>query len=162
MRGDLIRDMAVLLAATLLLGTAANLIPARRLAWWGAGQQPPQAGVDFQWMDVHSANEARQALPNAVVIDTRSSAAYREGRIPGAIHLSYTDLGQGLPGELEERLRRADLVLLYGDSEDADTEQLAAQELRRWGLAPPYIVAGGLPAWRVAGLPLESDSEGAP
>ncbi len=159
MRGHLIRDMAVLLAATLVLGTATNLIPGRRLAWLGAGQQPPQAGVDFQWMDALSANEIRQALPAAIFIDTRGPGTYGEGRIPGAIHLSYTELGQALPAGLEEDMRRADLVLLYGDTEDADLEQLMAQELRRRGLAPPYILAGGMPAWQAAGLPVESDSE---
>jgi len=162
MRQHLVRDMALLLAATLLLGTAANLIPGRRLAWWGAGQQPPQVGVDFQWMDVHSASDVQQALPAVVFLDTRGPGAYAEARIPGAIHLSYTDLGRGLPGDVEEVLRRADLILLYGDTADADIEQLTAQELRRRGLAPPFILVGGLPAWRAAGLPIESHREAAP
>lgn len=162
MRGHLIRDMAVLLAATVVLGTVSNLFPGRRLAWWGAGQQPPQAGVDFQWMDVLSGEEVRQALPAAVFLDTRGLGAHGETRIPGAIHLSYTELGHVLPAEIENRLRDADLLLLYGDTDDADIEQLMAQELRRRGLAPPYILAGGMPAWRAAGLPVEHDPGGEP
>ncbi len=162
MGGHLIRDMAWLLAATLILGTAANLVPGRRLAWWGAGQQPPQEGRDFQWMDVHSANEVHQLLPGAVFVDTRGPGAYTEAHIPGAMHLSYTELGRGLPTDLEEVLRRADLILLYGDTADADIEQLTAQELRRQGLAPPYILAGGLPAWRAAGLPVEPHTQVSP
>lgn len=161
MRGNLLRDMAILLAATLLLGTLANLFPNRRLAWIGAGQQPPQVGVDFQWMDAHSAEELRQSLPEVVFVDTRSERAYAQARIPGAVRLSYTDVGSGLPAELEEHLRTAQWVLLYGDSEDADIEQLLAQALRQRGLAPPYIVAGGLPAWQAAGLPIEEPSGGA-
>ena len=159
MRGKVLVEMALLLVATLVLGTAANLVPSRRLAWWGAGQQPPQVGVDFQWMDVLSADEVRQALPAAVFLDTRGAGAYGESRIPGALHLAYTELRQALPAGLEERLRGADLILLYGDTADADIEQLTAQELRRLGLPPPYILAGGLPAWRAAGLPVEADSE---
>ncbi len=162
MGGHLIRDMAWLLAATLILGTAANLVPGRRLAWWGAGQQPPQEGRDFRWMDVHSANEVHQLLPGAVFVDTRGPGAYTEAHIPGAMHLSYTELGRGLPTDLEEVLRRADLILLYGDTADADIEQLTAQELRRQGLAPPYILAGGLPAWRAAGLPVEPHTQVSP
>lgn len=162
MRGHLIRDMALLLAATLALGTAANHFPGRRLAWWGAGQQPPRAGVDFQWMDVLSAEDVRQALPGAVFIDSRGLGAYGEARIPGAIHLSYSELGNTLPTELESRMRAADLILLYGDTEDADIEQLMAQELRRRGLAPPYVLAGGMPAWRAAALPVEHDTGAEP
>lgn len=162
MREHLLRDMVLLLAATLVLGTVSNFIPSRRLAWWGAGQQPPQVGVDFQWMDVLSAEEIRQSLPGAVFIDARGLGAYGASRIPGALHLSYTELGTALPADLEARLRGADLILLYGDTADADIEQLMSQQLRRLGLAPPYILLGGLPAWRAAGLPVESDTEVAP
>ena len=40
-----LRNAALLLAAALLLGTVANLIPGRQLPWWGQGSQPPQAGM---------------------------------------------------------------------------------------------------------------------
>ncbi len=143
--------MALYLVAALVLGTAANLVPGRQLAWWGRGITPPQEGVDFQWLDPASADALRQALPGVVFIDARSADAYAAGHVPGALRIAYTDLSSELTPDLEARLRRADAVILYGDTVEADPEQLMAQELTRMGLPPPYILVGGFEGWTLAG-----------
>ncbi len=152
----LVRDASICLAAVLVLGTAANLIPGRHLAWWGKGHEPPQAGVDFTLVDPASADTERTSLPRAVFLDTRSAAEYREGHVPAAIRLSYTDLDLQWTPAFEARLHAADAVVIYGSSEETDVEQLAAQELRQRGLPPPQVLAGGFPAWQVARLPIEA------
>ena len=151
MKTGLLRDMAIYLAAVLVLGSVANLVPGRQLAWWGQGITPPQEGVDFQWLDPASADALRQALPAVVFVDTRSADAYAAGHVPGALRLTYTDLPRELTPEIEARLRRADAVILYGDTVEADPEQLMAQELTRMGLPPPYILIGGFEGWNLAG-----------
>jgi rhodanese-related sulfurtransferase len=147
--------MLLYLALVLVLGTAANAFRSQPLAWWGEGHQPPQEGVDFTWVDPGSAEVLRQSLPGVLFLDTRSAAAYAAGHIPGAVPISYTDLRRALEGGMEVRLRRADVVVLYGTSDDADVEQLLAQELRRRGFAPPQVLLGGMPAWEANGLPVE-------
>lgn len=153
MRG-LLRDAGVILVAVLALGTVANLVPARHLAWWGQGHQPPQAGVDFQLIDAGSADSLRASLHKVVFLDDRSAAEYSAGHIPGAEPVSYTDIrGQLTPARVAE-LRASDAVVVYGASEETDVEQLLAQELRRRGLPPPYVLLGGFASWQGAALPV--------
>ncbi len=154
MRG-LCRDSALFLVATLVLGTAANLLPGRHLAWWGKGHQPPREGVDVSLLDPGSASALLTSLPHVAFLDTRSPAEYASGHVPGAREISYTDLDAELTPALLAELRAADAVIVYGASEETDVEQLLAQELRRRGLAPPYVLAGGFGAWQGSGLPVE-------
>jgi len=151
----LARDAAGILAAVLLLGTASNLAPGRHLAWWGKGHEPPAAGKDYQLVDPGSADSIRASLPHVVFLDTRADAEFARGHVPGARPISYTDLSAQLTRARLDALRAADAVVVYGASEETDVEQLLAQELRERGLAPPYVLVGGYPAWEGAGLPVE-------
>lgn len=154
MRG-LVRDTLLLVIATLVLGTAANLLPGRHLAWWGKGYEPPRAGVDFNFLDPGSADAMRTSLPGVVFLDTRSATEFAAGHVPGAEEIAYTDLQAQLTPERLGRLRSAGAVIVYGASDEIDVEQLLAQELRRRGLAPPYVLIGGFLGWQGSGLPVD-------
>ncbi len=154
MRG-LVRDAALILIAALVLGTAANLVPGRRLAWWGKGSEPPKAGSDFQFIDAASADAVRTSLPHVVVLDTRSAAEFAASHIPGARRINYTNLQSQLTPAMISELRAADAVLVYGDGDETDVEQLLAQELHRRGVGRPYVLMGGFMAWQGGGLPIE-------
>jgi rhodanese-related sulfurtransferase len=154
MRG-LVRDTALILTAALALGTAANLVPGRRLAWWGKGSEPPQVGVDFQFIDAASADAVRTSLPHVVILDTRSAGEFAAGHVPGARRINYTKLQAQLTPATIAELRAADAVLVYGDGDETDVEQLLAQELRRRGVGRPYVLMGGFMAWQGGGLPIQ-------
>ena len=155
MRRETVRDIVLYPLLTVVLGAAANLLPSRHLPWWGRGQLPPTVGTDFQWIDVTSAETLRETLPSAVFLDTRNPTQFLESHVPGAVPLSYSDLKSQLTKTLLDRLRLADAIILVGETEEADVEQLLAQELRLRGLAPPHIVQGGFPAWQAAGLAVQ-------
>ena len=154
MRG-LVRDTLLLVIATLVLGTAANLLPGRHLAWWGKGYEPPRAEVDFNFLDPGSADAMRTSLPGVVFLDTRSTTEFAAGHVPGAEEIAYTDLQAQLTPERLGRLRSAGAVIVYGASDETDVEQLLAQELRRRGLPPPYVLLGGFLGWQGSGLPVD-------
>jgi rhodanese-related sulfurtransferase len=158
MRG-LVRDTVLLVFVTLVLGTAANLVPGRQLAWWGRGFEPPRAGVDFNFLDPGSADAMRTSLPGVVFLDTRSATEFASDHVPGAEEISYTDLGAALSPERLGRLRSAGAIIIYGASEETDVEQLLAQELRRRGMAPPYVLIGGFLGWQASGLPVEGGGQ---
>jgi len=160
-RREPIRDALLYLLAALVLGAAANLVPGRHLAWWGQGMQPPTEGVDFTFIDPLTAETLRLSLPGVVFLDTRSAAEIGLASVPGAVPFDYTDIDASVGADLEARLRAADAVVLYGSASETDIEQLAAQELRLRGLAPPYVMTGGFPAWEASGLPVET-AEAAP
>jgi rhodanese-related sulfurtransferase len=151
----LCRDATLFLVATLVLGTAANLVPGRRLAWWGHGLQPPQQGVDFTFIDAGSAEAMLGSLPHVVFLDTRAAPHFAAAHVPGAREISFADIASELTPRLIEELRAADAVIVYGASEESDVEQLVAQELHLRGLPPPYVLAGGFEAWLGSGFPVE-------
>ncbi len=155
---ELLRDAFLYLAVVLVLGTVANLLPGRGLAWWGQGKEPPQTGVDFQWLDAASADALRTSLPDVMLVDTRAPAESTATHIAGAVSLPYTDAAARLTPELLRTLKVASAVILYGSSPEADTEQLLAQELRLRGVAPPHILIGAFEAWVVNGLPVANGS----
>ncbi len=148
-------DAALFLAVALVLGTVANLVPTRHLAWWGKGTEPPAEGTDFLLIDPSSAEMLRESLPDIVFLDDRSVREYTAARVPGAVRVNYTNLAASLTPGLMERLRRASAVVVYGAAEETDVEQLLAQELRHRGLAPPQVMLNGFPGWQAAGLPVE-------
>lgn len=153
---ELIRDAALLLGLALIIGAGANQLRPHRLAWWGEGQQPPMADVDYRLLDVGSVDALRTSLPKVVIVDTRQPDAVAAGRVPGAWHLDYTELAAQLTPERLLALKQADAVVLYGLADEGDIEQLLAQELHRRGLQPPYVMVGGFPAWQAAGLEVEA------
>lgn len=153
-------EAALILAAVAVVGTVANLLPARRIAWWGQGQEPPRAGQDFQLLDVDSAHVMWESLPAVLFVDTRTPAEFQAGHLPGAVRLELTSLHEMLTPELREKLSQAQAVILYGSSAEADIEQLLAQALRRElpSLPVPYVLTGGFPLWQAAGFPVEEGS----
>jgi rhodanese-related sulfurtransferase len=155
---ELVRDALLYLVVALVLGTAANLVSGRSLAWWGQGKQPPQTGVDFVWIDAESANALLTSLPNVVIVDTRAPADFAASHVAGAISLPYTDALDELTPTLLATLKGANAVILYGSSPEADTEQLLAQELRLRGVAPPQILVGAFEGWVINGLPVAQGS----
>jgi|MudIll2142460700_1097286.scaffolds.fasta_scaffold205503_2 rhodanese-related sulfurtransferase len=154
MRG-LFRDAALLLTVALVLGTGANLVPARHLPWWGKGHEPPRAGTDFNLIDPGSADALRTSLPEVAFLDTRSPVEFAAGHVPGARPIDYTEVQAQLTPERLRQLRTADAVIVYGAGDEIEVEQLLAQELQRQGLPPPYVLAGGFAGWQQSGLPVE-------
>lgn len=151
----LTRDALLILLVVLAMGTLANLIPFRHLAWWGKGHEPPQVNLDFRLLDPGSADAMRTSLPGVMFLDTRSAASFAAGHIPGATLISYTELRAELTPVRLAALRKADAVILYGAGEETDVEQLLGQELRRRGLPPPHMLLGGFEGWLGSDLPVE-------
>lgn len=89
-------------------------------------------------------------LGDVVVVDVREWDEWAAGHLPGARHLPL--------GTLRERLDEipADRpVVVYCQSGNRSTT--AASLLQAYGRRPVFGLAGGLTAWREAGLPVERD-----
>jgi rhodanese-related sulfurtransferase len=100
--------------------------------------------------EVSPTEAKKRQASGAVLIDVRESEEYAQGHAQGAVHLSK--------GVLELRIE--------GVVPDPDTpimcycgggsrSLLAADNLRKMGYTNVASVAGGLRAWKDAGLPLE-------
>ncbi|MBK1660732.1 rhodanese-like domain-containing protein [Paracraurococcus ruber] len=86
----------------------------------------------------------------AQVVQLSRSLDFREGALPGALWGVRTRLAS-----LRDRLRPGVQVVLAA-SEEA-MARLAVAEVEGFGLGPVAVLAGGVPAWKAAGLPLQAD-----
>lgn len=83
---------------------------------------------------------------NAQVIDVRDTAAFATGSLPGAKNLP-ADAVQARSSELKK-----DRPVVLIDERGAQAGRVATA-LRAAGFEQVFILAGGLAAWRAAGLP---------
>jgi rhodanese-related sulfurtransferase len=86
----------------------------------------------------------------AVLIDIREADEHARERIPGARHHALSRLGAETP------LRPGDDVVIFHCRSGARTQANAVQ-LAGKGACEAYVLAGGIEAWKKAGLPVIVD-----
>jgi rhodanese-related sulfurtransferase len=86
----------------------------------------------------------------AVLVDIRDADEHAREHIPGATHLSLSEIKQGRP-ELE-----SPRAVIYHCRSGART-MANAEALKQAAACEAYLVEGGLEAWRKAGLPVNVD-----
>jgi rhodanese-related sulfurtransferase len=89
------------------------------------------------------------ALKDAQVLDFSTSLEYRAAHVPGAAFAIRARLG-----ERREKLAQSGVIVCM--SPDGVLARHAAADLARMTAVPVKVLAGGLAAWRAAGMPLES------
>ena len=112
-------------------------------AWDAAGYALAEVGQ----MTVHELNERAASLQ---VIDVRSPREWKGGHVPGARHIFLPELRQRLDG-----LDRAKATAVYCAS--GYRASIAASILKREGFENLHNVPGSWEAWKVAGLPVETE-----
>lgn len=89
---------------------------------------------------------------DALVLDVREAADYAAGHIIGAKNVPFARIESGtLPGDMAKRKEKP--VIVYCDQGASGAKAAAA--LRKQGFTRVLNLAGGLAAWRQAGLPVE-------
>jgi hydroxyacylglutathione hydrolase len=113
-----------------------------------------ETGLPFETASQMSVHELKQRIETdsdgLQLLDVRSDAEWREGRIPSARHVFAPFLPQRLGG-----LDRDRPIAVYCGS--GFRASMAASLLRRHGFANVHNVPGSMSAWRAAGYPLEED-----
>ncbi len=101
--------------------------------------------------DVHAALTGGE--PGFVLIDTRSTQAWRQGRIPGAVHLPTAQIPTRAPRELGRDVP----VVTYCWGPACNGATKAALEFARLGYEVREMI-GGFEYWAREGLPVETDA----
>lgn len=105
-------------------------------------------------MDPADLAAVRASGAGPVVIDTRSSAGWEQGRIPGAVHIPGRDLAARAPSALPDR--DADIVVYcWGPGCNGSTR--AAHMLTSLGYRRVRELIGGFEYWAREGLSIETD-----
>ena len=86
----------------------------------------------------------------AQIVDIRDSTEFARGSLPNARNIPLTELTRRATKELKKD--RPVIVLCNA----GNIAGRAAAQLRAAGLAEFYVLAGGINAWREAGLPLKT------
>jgi rhodanese-related sulfurtransferase len=86
---------------------------------------------------------------NAVVIDVRTPEEFATGSLPGARNIPVDKFDQ----KMRDIKKDKPLIVVCASSSRAGR---AAAQLRASGFGEVYVLAGGLAAWREAGLPIRS------
>jgi rhodanese-related sulfurtransferase len=84
---------------------------------------------------------------HAQVVDVRGPEQFATGSVPNARNIPLAEIGQRF-----NELRKDRPVILV--SEPGRTGNSAASKLRASGIGEVYVLAGGVAAWREAGLPI--------
>ena len=100
-------------------------------------------------VDVHAVQQKLDANEPPLFIDVREDYEWEQDRAAGARHLGRGVLERDI--EALEPNHAAEIILYCGGGYRS---ALAADNLQRMGYTNVYSMAGGIKAWREAGLPL--------
>ena len=125
--------------------------------------EPPLAARHFAWKLTFETDpadvwaEQRAGAADLVIVDARSTEAYRTGHIPGAISLPHREIHEQLDLDPTKRY----VTYCWGPGCNAATK--AAMQLASLGLRVREMI-GGLEYWEREGYPIEAStvSESAP
>lgn len=99
--------------------------------------------------DIAPREAAALVEAGAVVVDIREAAERKTGVIPGAYHAPLSAL------DAAEISTEAGRPIIFHCKSGGRTKANAAALEQKAGASDVYILAGGIDAWRDAGLPIE-------
>ena len=109
--------------------------------------------------------EVREALASGkekeiLIVDARSSKAFAEGHIPGAVNISIATVSER---ELtrDKRIEAYQLLAVYGDDPGSPAAQAMTKRFMILGYDDVRMFMDGLAAWKRAGLAVEKGGVGA-
>ena len=107
--------------------------------------------------EISAADAAQEVERGAVLIDVREAEDWREGHVPGAVHMPRGTIEL----DIEEKVPALDTPIIChcgGGSRSA----LVAESLQKMGYSNVKSLAGGFKAWKQAGFPVVESDTAAP
>jgi rhodanese-related sulfurtransferase len=140
---------AAVLAGTLGWALAWNACDPQGLAL--ATPLPRRAANDPSYVDHATAARLWRESPATVFVDVRHRAAWRQGHLPGAIHLPAEGFDEAWL-RVGARLRPTDDLVLYCDGPHCDIARHTRDRLVGLGFQRVRIYEGGWMDWHASGL----------
>ena len=102
--------------------------------------------------------ELQQRLSSAnrpTLVEALPEKYYRDGHLPGALHLPHTEVAALAPAVLPDKNAE---IIVYCASATCQNSHIAAKLLEQRGYARVSVYAAGKQGWTEAGLSLERES----
>ena len=101
-----------------------------------------------------TAAEAKALFDQGVLfIDVRRNTEWEAGRIPGAVHLELKKVYS--KKTLSKQIKPSEPVVIYCNGPKCMRSSNASKKAVAWGFTKVHYFRGGIPAWQVAGYPVE-------
>ena len=124
-----------------------------RIVFTGSLQNPVH---DLKMIQTVTLEQFEMSYRDVIVIDARSAASFRAGRVPGALSIpndSFDDAFAEKRQRLEKNLNQA--IIVYCSSASCPAGQDLKAKLEFYGFTNISLFKGGWKEWKGAGLPLE-------
>lgn len=128
--------------------------PSVRVRQVTAAPAAPPVAPSSQVGELAVAEARRLIAAGAVVVDARRPEDFALGHLPGAVNLPVEEFDACF-AEVEHRLARGLPLLVYCGGGDCTLSHELADILRQMGFGRVEVLAGGLEAWKAAGLEVE-------
>lgn len=97
------------------------------------------------------------AAPRAVLIEALPERYFRDGHLPGALHIPQDSVSEMAPGVVPDKAAE---IVVYCASASCRNSHIAAANLEILGYRNVSIYVGGKEDWLAAGLPLKPGNQG--
>jgi hydroxyacylglutathione hydrolase len=150
-RDDEDARVAAGLAAAIGLTAPAGFLSGGMTSW----RLERRAVARIERLDVDGLHERLEADPSLQVLDVREDSEWRDGRIPGSIHVPYHDIEEMPPGL--DPARPVAVICMSGQR-----SAVASSLVERLGATGVvHVVDGGVGTWRRRGWPVENGAASA-
>jgi rhodanese-related sulfurtransferase len=97
---------------------------------------------------------AKELFDNGVLfVDVRNDDDYKDGHIPGAIHVNVRD--STFEAKFVEVAKKDQEIVIYCRGSSCTRSPLAISKAMRLGFEKLYYFKKGYPGWKSAGYPIE-------
>lgn len=145
---SLIKQVILILVATLCLGTLANVVSPQRIPWSQQWSNRVADAARAAGLGVVDLSETKRLVDSgeAMILDARPLEKYGEGHIPGAFSCPVATIEQSLPETLPMLI--PDLpVLVYCTGKECDESMILGTRLIAEGITNVLIFVGGYAEW---------------
>ncbi len=112
---------------------------------------PQFDGVIYQTHPEELHRRMKFDYPPYAVIDVRPAKAWKEGSVPGALHVVLEDLESSLPEGTDERTE----LIVFGEDHEDPVRRAVTLRLRELGAQRVVEMPGGFREWNLRGFATE-------
>ena len=148
---QLIKDMLIIIVASVVIGLGINLVHPRGFILVS------KSDYDNRRIVAIATDEAKIKYDSqvAVFIDAREKAEYGASRIAGAVNIPAGDVVTRMEGISVSFLSKPVEIIVYCDGVSCQASNIVARKMLNLTPRHIYILEKGFPDWAVKGYPVE-------